>query len=190
MRIQVAQAVFSGITAAVAVGGVAFTIVSLRRSRRERKREFLATYLKEFRDVEFGKAIARLWDLYRACGYDKEEMNREYKRMADENGLHFHLAIRRKVTAFYQELGFLADRDKDIMKWVSEVWGLGDVYLIKHILLPIERGEAIRHLGGIYLTPPGIRAKISDAWTIFPTVLPSSNNSFQLKKVAAPTYQN
>jgi hypothetical protein len=161
--VQVIQTVFSGVAVLAAGIGAIFGFKNWGKARRDKKRQFLSTYLKEYRDEDFGRAVAALWELYKDNGYDRGRLVDAYVKRAKEDERHFHFHVRRRVSAFYQEMGFLAKQDPDIMSMLKEVWNSGDLRIIKEVLLPIER-EAIPQLLGERPPDDGRPIETNEAW--------------------------
>lgn len=135
---QMIGAVASVGTLLAALIGVPIALLGIRRARRERKTEFLSLYLKEYRSQDFGNAIKALWDFYDDCGGDQERMIEAYvKRFRRDHG-KFHMAVRRRVSAYFQEMGFLLHEDSELRDTVFSVWNRGDLRVISNILLPLE----------------------------------------------------
>jgi hypothetical protein len=125
-------------TLLTALVGLPIALVSLRRARKVRKTAFLARYLKEYRSQYFGNAIKALWQFYRDCKNDPDTLVRMYVTRYNNDGGRFHMAIRRRVTAFFQQIGFLLNEDPELRNIFFSVWAKGDLEIIREILLPLE----------------------------------------------------
>jgi hypothetical protein len=125
-------------TLVTALIGLPIALASLRKARIQRKTEFLARYFKEYRAEEMGRAISDLWKLYRKSRSDEVTMIENYVKRNKKDGGKFHLEVRRKVSAFYQEMGFLAEGDPELRDLMFRVWTSGDLEIIRKIILPLE----------------------------------------------------
>jgi hypothetical protein len=137
MGVPVLQLFFQGITCFAASGGLAFVVVNFWGARKQRKRDFIEKYFAEYRNDDFGLAVQDLWQLYADSHFKEAELVKNYIRLAKKDNWHLHLNVRRKVSAFYQEAGILA-QDKDIMDMFLKGWSSSDLRLIKEILIPLE----------------------------------------------------
>jgi hypothetical protein len=125
-------------TLLTALIGVPIAFASLRRARKERKTAFLSSYLEEYRSVPFGNAVKELWEFYEVCNKDQDTMVRMYVTQYAYDSGRFHMNVRRRVTAFFQQMGLLLNEDSELRDIVYSVWTRGDLEIISKILLPLE----------------------------------------------------
>jgi hypothetical protein len=154
----------SGVLLLTALGTAFFGFRKWRSERAQRRREFLSAYLREYRSAEMGRAIHELWQLFKDCGGDPHEMSNVYKTKWDsEPQKTFHFDIRRKVSAFYQEMAFLAE-DKDIADILYQVWTEGDLRIIRDVILPLEL-EAVPRVLGPMPKKEDAKIQIEEKWS-------------------------
>jgi len=116
------------------------------------RRQTLMDLLKEYRSLEMGLAVQRMWDFYRnTCDKDKESLIEEYKKEYKKsekkleepklnieqmrNSLHYQ---RRIVSNFYGHLAILFSNKALDENLVFEIWPKDTLKIIPKILVPIE----------------------------------------------------
>ena len=110
-----------------------------KRNRQQSVKELLNTYLKEYREPQMGRAISRLWDLYRIAGGNPTKIVELYTQLYERSrNRYFHFNIRRRVSAFYQQLALLIENDECAREEVYRIWSRGSFELIPKVLRPIE----------------------------------------------------
>jgi hypothetical protein len=127
----------------VAVIGIPFAIDSLARARRGRKTELLSEYFTEYRSPEMGRAVTYLWKLYKECGKNQVRMADAYIKLAGrDRSMRLHIDVRRRVSHYYQQMGFLAEQDPEIQDLMFRIWTLGDLRILRDIIIPLELNAA------------------------------------------------
>jgi hypothetical protein len=165
MVLKILGAVMSGGMLVIAVVGVCYGVKQWKAARKQRKREFLSEYLREYRSVEMGQAIAELWDFYRHNDGDTRRMSDSYfTQYQDDPERRFHFKVRRRVSAFYQEMAFLAERDKDVQEILYQVWIEGDLRIIRDVLLPLEL-EAVPRVVGPVPKKENEKISVNEEWS-------------------------
>jgi hypothetical protein len=144
------SAIANVVVAAIAVLGLPIALSQLKnllKSRddalKQRKRDsaktLLNVYLKEYRSVEMGRAIAALWKLYYVSKKKKESLVDNYVKLYFYNrNRNFHFNIRRRVSAFYQELSLFVEKDDFAKEEIYSMWAKANLNLIPKVLIPIE----------------------------------------------------
>ena len=165
MVLKILSVIFNGLMAVAASIGVGYGIKQWKLARKQRKREFLSEFLKQYRSVEMGKAIAELWKMYRENDGDTHRMSDDYeKKYKNDPDRTFHFEVRRRVSAFYQQMAFLAEKDKDIEEILYQVWIEGDLRIIMDVLLPLEL-EAVPRVLGHMPKKEDAKIKIDEDWS-------------------------
>jgi hypothetical protein len=165
MVLKILGAVFSGGTFLAAAIGVGYGIRQWGAARKQRKREFLSEYLKEYRSEDMGKSIAELWEFYRRNDCDTKKMSDSYfEEDKNDPTRRFHFAVRRRVSAFYQQMALLAANDKDIENILYQVWTEGDLRLVRNIILPLEL-EAVPRVIAKTTKNEGGMINTDDSWS-------------------------
>jgi hypothetical protein len=165
MVLKILGTVLSGGMLATAVVGVCYGVKQWGAARKQRKREFLSEYLREYRSPGMGQAIAELWDFYRHNDGDTRRMSDAYfTEYQNDPDRRFHFKVRRRVSAFYQEMAFLAERDKDVQEILYQVWIEGDLRIIRDVLLPLEL-EAVPRVVGPVPKRENQKITIDEQWS-------------------------
>ena len=148
------------VTAIVVVIGVAAGLVRLnslialrvegsKLARRQAARQLFASYLREYRTPQMGRAIANLWDLYRLSRRNPRELVRLYIRLYKKERTHaFHFEVRRRVSTFYQHLALLVQEEEGVREEVYRIWSKQSLDLIPKVLLPLETVAIPEIIGG------------------------------------------
>lgn len=129
----VANIVMSGAT----IGALVVAIRAWTNTKRAEWREVIGRYFKEYRGLEMGRAVDELHRFYRDNKSNPVNVIRTYINHALASD-DFHLVTRRRVSAFYQELGALVSTSPQMEKIVYSLWRKADFDIIVMILLPIE----------------------------------------------------
>lgn len=129
------ESVASAGTLLTALIGLPIALSSFRKTRTLRKTTFLDKYLNEYRSAKMGRAIAALHSMYKCAGRDELKLIRRYIECSKADGMSFHFNVRRKVSAFYQQMAFFAEADREIKDILFRVWGRGDLQIIRDIIL-------------------------------------------------------
>ncbi len=122
----------------VATAAAVVAWLQLRKARLDRKAQVLTRYLGEYREPGMGRAVDLLWHLYEDCSGNEDEMVRRYVERGRTDHKRFHFEARRRVSAFYQEIGFLAAEDRELRGMLLQVWIPGDLEIVRKVLLPLE----------------------------------------------------
>jgi hypothetical protein len=104
---KVAGSIAEGVMALSATAAVITASIALRSSRQIEWREFANSYFKEYRTIEMGRAVARLYRLQKESRENLIAIVSSYITEYQKQ-TRLHLEIRRKVSAFYQEVSNLA----------------------------------------------------------------------------------
>jgi len=109
------------------------------RQVRQAKKDALNAYLQEYRTPEMGRAVASLWNLYRLARKNPRELVRLYIKLYQKEPSHaFHFDVRRRVSAFFQQLAVFAEEDGYARDLTYRVWSKANLDLIPRVLLPLE----------------------------------------------------
>jgi len=118
-------------------------------ARRQAARQLFASYLREYRTPQMGRAIANLWDLYRLSRRNPRELVRLYIRLYKKERTHaFHFEVRRRVSTFYQHLALLVQDEEAVREEVYRIWSKQSLDLIPKVLLPLETVAIPEIIGG------------------------------------------
>ena len=118
-------------------------------ARRQAARQLFASYLREYRTPQMGRAIANLWDLYRLSRKNPRELVRLYIRLYKKERTHaFHFEVRRRVSTFYQHLALLMQEEEGVREEVYRIWSKQSLDLIPKVLLPLETVAIPEIIGG------------------------------------------
>jgi hypothetical protein len=104
------------------------------------KYSILADLFKDYRSIEMGHSIRKLYGTSIRCKSKELEWINYYMMMFKKekgalDSLHDH---RRRVSSFYQYMASLLVNDIISKKLVYSVWKKGDLEIIPKILMPIE----------------------------------------------------
>jgi hypothetical protein len=120
-----------------------------RLARGQAGRQLFASYLREYRTPQMGRAIASLWDLYRLSRRNPRELVRLYIRLYKKERTHaFHFEVRRRVSTFYQHLALLVQEEEAVREEVYRIWSKQSLDLIPKVLLPLETVAIPEIIGG------------------------------------------
>jgi hypothetical protein len=109
-------------------------------SKRVYRYQIVNDLYKEYRSVEMGTAIRKLYEYYDSVKENTDELIKKYKEDYNkekdiEKSIHNY---RRLISNFYQQMAVLADGDNFIKEQIYNGWKKDDLRIIKYILLPIE----------------------------------------------------